>query len=253
MEKVVAVIIAQNEEKNLSRTMQILNGHKAKGLIDEIVVVNDASRDKTASTAKKLGAKVVTHKRIKGKRGAFVSGVMKARTLNATTMIVLDADILHFSRQSLEKMIAAVSNPQKCLMATAEQHEMRSIRKDISRFNKVTNIYSNAIRVLNMQAVEPLLNGNRKWVRILTIGTSAYGFRWGLEYALEKLIPKNKKKSLRNCPVYTKKALRTAKTGPVVIKLIRDQIGSRRRLDFEYNQRNRTAKRIRSNRGNRRK
>jgi glycosyltransferase involved in cell wall biosynthesis len=192
MDKVVAVVIAQNEAENLPRTMQILNGHKDAGLIHEIVVVNDASRDKTASLARKLGAEVVSHKRIGGKRKAFVTGAFKAKEMGATTMLVLDADLVHFSKDSLKHMLKMVAK-EEYLMATAQQHEMRRTNKEFSRFGEVGNIYSNAQRAINMKGLDPLFNGNDKWGEYLVSQATAKGHRWGLEYALEKLVPANKK------------------------------------------------------------
>ncbi|MBT4870563.1 MAG: glycosyltransferase [Candidatus Diapherotrites archaeon] len=242
MSKVVAVIIARDEEANLPKTMQILNDHKANGLIDEIVVVNDASRDKTASTARKLGAKVVTHKRVGGKRKAFVTGVLKANELGATTMLTLDADIVNFSQKSLKKMLKTVKDPRKCLMATAQQHEARRIKKELGRYGAVGNIYSNAIRAINMTALEPLMRDNTKWIVPLTLGVHDKNYRWGLEYALEQLVPKNKKVWLRDCPVYTKEALRKSKNSKDLLRLLKQQVGSRNLIDKIFKKRNEDAR-----------
>ena len=50
------VIVAWNEEKNLPRVVA-----SVKDFADEIVVVDNASTDKTSSVAKKLGCKVFYH------------------------------------------------------------------------------------------------------------------------------------------------------------------------------------------------
>jgi len=52
--KLSAVIITKNEEKNIAKCFEKLN------FADEIIVVDNESKDKTAQIAKKLGAKVFT-------------------------------------------------------------------------------------------------------------------------------------------------------------------------------------------------
>ncbi len=58
MTKISAVINTINEEENLPRAIASI-----RGLVDEIVVVDMHSDDKTAEVAKKLGARVYKHKR----------------------------------------------------------------------------------------------------------------------------------------------------------------------------------------------
>ncbi len=52
-----AVIITFNEEKNIARCIKSL-----KGVVDEIVVVDSFSKDKTTSICEELGAKIIEHK-----------------------------------------------------------------------------------------------------------------------------------------------------------------------------------------------
>lgn len=59
MAKISVVINTLNEEKNLPRVIASI-----KGLASEIVVVDMESDDKTTEVAKRLGAKVFTHKRV---------------------------------------------------------------------------------------------------------------------------------------------------------------------------------------------
>ncbi|NNE28318.1 MAG: glycosyltransferase family 2 protein [Saprospiraceae bacterium] len=56
MEKISAVIIAKNEENNIARCLQSLIG-----IVDEMLVVDSESTDKTAKLASDLGAKVIQH------------------------------------------------------------------------------------------------------------------------------------------------------------------------------------------------
>jgi len=202
MEKVIAIIAAHNEEGPIRNTLKILNEFKKKGIVHEIVVVNDGSTDRTVEEAKEVGAIVVSHKKQSGKRKVFCTGVRKAHEMGATTVLMLDADIMYFPEKSARKMITSVSDPRKCQMATAQQHEpnFHSNHK-----GEVKDPYSNAQRAINMVGLEPLIRGNKKWIDILEKGTK---HKWGLEYALEQLIPKNKKTFLKDCIVATMPAFR---------------------------------------------
>lgn len=60
--KVIAVMPAYNAAKTIEKTVTDI----PKGVVDEIIVVDDASTDGTASVAKKLGLTLITHKQNKG-------------------------------------------------------------------------------------------------------------------------------------------------------------------------------------------
>ena len=55
--KLSAVVITLNEEKNLPRCLK-----SVKNIVDEIIVVDSGSKDKTIEVAKKFGAKVYLRK-----------------------------------------------------------------------------------------------------------------------------------------------------------------------------------------------
>ena len=57
-QKISVIIPARNEEKNLPRLLRSLQSQPIPP--DEIIVVDDASTDRTAAVATELGARVVT-------------------------------------------------------------------------------------------------------------------------------------------------------------------------------------------------
>jgi hypothetical protein len=63
--KVVAVLPAYNAEKTLERTLADI----PPGLFDDIILVDDASRDGTVALARKLGLKVFVHPKNRGYGG----------------------------------------------------------------------------------------------------------------------------------------------------------------------------------------
>lgn len=54
--RISAVVITYNEERNITRCLESL-----RGLVDEMVVVDSYSKDRTVQIAKELGARVVQH------------------------------------------------------------------------------------------------------------------------------------------------------------------------------------------------
>ncbi len=171
MEKIVAVVLAHNEEKYLPRTLRILNWHKFFGRIHEIIVVDDGSRDRTKEIAKKKGAIVVSNPYNLGKRESFVNGALKAKELNATIMLNFDADLVHLPKKTLNAMIQGIRNGNN--MVIAQQMERGfSLTQPLKQklgliFHTTIEKRSNAQRAIKMSALEPLFRGNKKWVKML--------------------------------------------------------------------------------------
>lgn len=81
------VIPAFNEEEALPKVLE-----EARGAVNEIIVVDDGSRDKTAKIAEESGAILVQHKENNGKVAAIRSGVARAE---GDIIILIDADFTY--------------------------------------------------------------------------------------------------------------------------------------------------------------
>ena len=84
------IIPAYNEEQTISKVVET-----ALSYIANVVVVNDASTDKTALLAKNSGAFVITSKSNLGYDSALECGISYALNENATSILTLDADGQH--------------------------------------------------------------------------------------------------------------------------------------------------------------
>jgi glycosyltransferase involved in cell wall biosynthesis len=86
---IAAVIPAYRAERTIA---DVVAGVRAAG-VREVIVVDDGSRDATASLAERAGARVLRHQRNRGKGAALWTGFAAART--AQSVLTLDADGQH--------------------------------------------------------------------------------------------------------------------------------------------------------------
>jgi len=87
---VVAVIPAYNEESSIAKVV-LWTGQK----VDRVIVVDDGSTDATGEISEALGAAVIRHRKNLGYGVAMRTAFEAAKELNATTMVILDADGQH--------------------------------------------------------------------------------------------------------------------------------------------------------------
>jgi len=101
MHKITAVIPAHNEAGRIAQTLE-----KVKPLVDEIIVVDDASHDDTASLAKKQGATVFTLSSNSGYITAIKYGFKNA---SGDIVVTLDADG-EFSADDIPELVEPIIN-----------------------------------------------------------------------------------------------------------------------------------------------
>jgi glycosyltransferase involved in cell wall biosynthesis len=101
--RVAALVPAYNEERTIRHTIHILQHIQE---IDEIIVVNDGSQDRTAEiVAEELGVILLNLPENRGKGGAIRAGLDRTR---AEVILLLDADLIGLSRQHVLDLLAPV-------------------------------------------------------------------------------------------------------------------------------------------------
>jgi glycosyltransferase involved in cell wall biosynthesis len=104
--KVVVVMPAYNAERTLQQTFDEI----PFDLVDEVVLVDDASRDSTAALAKQIGIHhVIKHDKNKGYGGNQKTCYKKALELNADIVIMLHPDY-QYTPKLLTAMISIIGN-----------------------------------------------------------------------------------------------------------------------------------------------
>jgi glycosyltransferase involved in cell wall biosynthesis len=88
--KVVAAIPCFNEERFIGSVVL-----KTKGYVDEVMVIDDGSTDRTALVAEKAGAIVIRHESNQGKGAAVSTAFEWARETGCRALVLLDGDGQH--------------------------------------------------------------------------------------------------------------------------------------------------------------
>jgi glycosyltransferase involved in cell wall biosynthesis len=99
---VTAVIPAWNEAETVGAVVYAALDAR---LVDDVVVVDNASSDRTASVAAAHGARVV-HEHVPGKGGAMRTGV--AAATGADVIVFLDADLVGIRPHHIDRLVAPV-------------------------------------------------------------------------------------------------------------------------------------------------
>ena len=89
-ENIIAVIPAYKEEIAIGSVVL-----KAKKHVNRVIVVDDGSLDKTAEVAELAGAEVIRLDRNYGKAYALMRGLERAKELDCSVVVMLDADGQH--------------------------------------------------------------------------------------------------------------------------------------------------------------
>ena len=86
----IAIIPCYNEEATVGSMVA-----GAKRFVNEVLVVDDGSNDKTANIAKDVGATVIIHKTNKGKSAGIKTGFKYALDNNYDYVVTMDGDAQH--------------------------------------------------------------------------------------------------------------------------------------------------------------
>ena len=104
--KTICVIPAYNEENNISEVIK-----RVRPYVSEIVVVNDCSRDNTASIARQVGATLISHPINRGQGAALQTGNEYALKNGADIIIHFDADN-QFQAEEIPEIIKPIIDNQ---------------------------------------------------------------------------------------------------------------------------------------------
>lgn len=102
--KVAAIVPALNEEENIGNVLKVLLASKE---LDEVILVDDGSKDRTAEIGRKTGAKVISlpKKGGSGKGNAMGQGV---KNTTADIIVFIDADLKKLSQEHISLLVEPI-------------------------------------------------------------------------------------------------------------------------------------------------
>lgn len=181
--KVAAIVPAYNEERTIRRTIHVL---QHVDLIDEIIVVNDASADRTAEiAAEELGVVLVNLTDNRGKGGAVKAGIDRT---SADVILLLDADLVGLRRQHIIDLLSPVLT---------------------GRAQTTMGVFSEGRTMTDLaQFVAPKLSGQRAIFKKHLEQVDMEDTRYGIEVAINRYLEDNGieiyEVELENLSQYTK-------------------------------------------------
>lgn len=110
--KTVALVPAYNETTRISPVLEVIT---ASSLVDETIVIDDGSQDKTAKEASSFPVRVLRSEENKGKGAALQWGINEAP--EADFYLFLDADLINFHVNHIEKLLTPLLGDNPAHMA----------------------------------------------------------------------------------------------------------------------------------------
>lgn len=92
--KIIAAIPCLNEERFINDIVK-----RSRKYVDEVVVIDDGSTDKTSELALEAGAEVIRHQSRQGPGAAIRSGFKAAISENADILVTIDGDGQHIPEE----------------------------------------------------------------------------------------------------------------------------------------------------------
>jgi glycosyltransferase involved in cell wall biosynthesis len=168
--KIAAVIPAYNEEKHISDVVR-----RTRQKLDDVLVVDDGSPDKTADRAREAGAEVIVHEINRGKGETIKTGLRHWLDRQFDFVIILDADGQHRPEEIERFVTAALSAEEPKLILGSRMNDVSSmplIRRIVNRWmsERISAVCGQEIpdtqcgfRMLHRQLIPELLSGSARF------------------------------------------------------------------------------------------
>ena len=156
-EKALIIVPAYNAAQTVGDVVR-----SCREFVNNIVVINDGSRDETAGAAMIAGAEVVTHPMNRGKGAALKTGFAWAMERRYDIVITLDADGQHLPRE-IPKFLRAREEAHADLIIGGRSHlfgEMLPRRRMANRFSAWSISRASGKRITDSQSGFRLYSAN---------------------------------------------------------------------------------------------
>ena len=100
--KVSCIIPAYNEESRIANVLKVVENHP---ILDEVIVINDGSTDKTADVIRRFKVTFIDKKKNQGKSIAVMTGIQKSK---GDIIIMLDSDLSGLTKKNVTDLVNPV-------------------------------------------------------------------------------------------------------------------------------------------------
>jgi glycosyltransferase involved in cell wall biosynthesis len=180
--KIACVIPAWNEAKNITTVV-----NSVRPCVDEIIVVDDYSRDATAALAVATGVIVLRHPINRGQGAALQTGNDYALSHGADIIVHFDADN-QFSAAEIKDMVAPIESGQADIVfgsrflgkptnfPSTKKYIIMPLARIFTRFFLGVNLSDpqNGFRALNRRAAQSIRITNREMAHASEIQAKAF-------------------------------------------------------------------------------
>jgi glycosyltransferase involved in cell wall biosynthesis len=128
-QKITAIIPALNEEKTIENVMRSI-----KNYVDEIILIDDGSKDKTAKIAAQ-DALVIKHEKNLGYDQSLNDGFKTAKERGAGIIITLDADGQHLT-EDVPKLVQPIIAGEADVVTGKRPYPARFMEKVFGKFGR---------------------------------------------------------------------------------------------------------------------
>lgn len=154
--KLSIIVPAYNEQATISKTIRRLLRTRIGGVVKEIIIVNDGSKDKTLQEIKKIGShsiQIIDKRQNKGK-GAAIKDALKRVT--GDVVIIQDAD-LEYDPSEMSRLIEPIRNDLADVVYGSrfmggEAHRVLLFWHMVG--NKFLTLFSNMVTNINLTDME---------------------------------------------------------------------------------------------------
>lgn len=170
--KVVAVIPSYNEEENILTTIKSV---KKIDLIDEIVIVDDGSTDKTSEIVSKLDVKLIKLKKNSGKGYAIKKAIEE---IDYKYLVLLDGDLGKSSYEVNNLIKPVLNNESDVTIARFGKAKKKG------GFGLVKNLAKYGVYFYTGEKIDTTLSGQRVYKKEVIDNISYIPNRFGVEVAM---------------------------------------------------------------------
>lgn len=114
--KIAAIVPAFNEEADIGNVLEVL---LSSNDLDEVILVDDGSTDKTAEIGRRVGIKVVKLNKNGGKGNAMRQGI---KATDAQIVVFFDADLIGLTKEHIFSLINPVLNNEADMCIGIREH-----------------------------------------------------------------------------------------------------------------------------------